>query len=250
MSSNTLRGEAVFHIHYSLVRKGRKETRGDRKGTGDSFCICVQYGFFWFFILHSQELPMGSHLLPRLCHTCLPVWKWLSCRRWMRLTDHIYLSGVYWAHRAPRIKPWTRAQKQVCIEAANLLHRPCLIVRTPEVITRPHSCFPHAVVSLCVSVCVCARLLLCVCQSTSKRQCKVTPQCCFTSSFWAVIRGVKDLSKALGICICILHIAIEIYGVSYGNRDSNGDRDTLLLVQNTAKLKSKCRLNYHVLIGR
>lgn len=163
MSSNTLRGEAIFHIHYNLVRKKRKETRGNRKGTGDSFCICVQYGFFWFFILHSQELPMGSHLLPRLCHTCLPVWKWLSCRRWMRLTDHIYLSGVYWAHRAPRIKPCTRAQKQVCIEAANLLHRPQLIVRTPEVKTRPHSCG-----CVCVCVCVCAHASVCVSECEQK----------------------------------------------------------------------------------
>lgn len=148
-------GKLFFYIHYSLVRKRRKEMRRDRKGTGDSFCICVQYGFFWFFILHSQELPMGSHLLPRLCHTCLPVWKWLSCRHWMRLTDHIYLSGVYWAHRAPRIKPWTRAQKQVCIEAANLLHRPRLIVWTPKVKTPLHSCFPCTVLCLCVCVCSC-----------------------------------------------------------------------------------------------
>lgn len=160
---------------------------------------------------------MGSHLLPRLCHTCLPVWKWLSCRHWMRLTDHIYLSGVYWAHRAPRIKPWTRAQKQVCIEAANLLHRPWLIVRTLEVKTRPHSCFPHAVVS------VCACMLRCVCQSVSKRQCKVTPQCCFTSSFWAVIHRMKDISKALGMCTCILERERE--------REMERERDTFASLQ-------------------
>lgn len=62
--TNASRGKTAFHIHWCFLRKGRKGTREERKGAGDSLCICVQYGFFWFFILHSQGLPRGSHLLP------------------------------------------------------------------------------------------------------------------------------------------------------------------------------------------
>lgn len=145
---------------------------------------------------------MGSHLLPRLCHTCLPVWKWLSCRHWMRLTDHIYLSGVYWAHRAPRIKPWTRAQKQICIEAANLLHRPRLIVWTPKVKTGLHSCFPYTVLCVCVRASVCAR-------GWARRQYKTAPHCCFACSLCPVIHNMKQISKALEKCICMFYIETE-----------------------------------------
>lgn len=62
--SNASRGKTAFHIHRCFLRKGRKGTREESKGAGDSFCICVQYGFFSLFILHSQGLPRGSHLLP------------------------------------------------------------------------------------------------------------------------------------------------------------------------------------------
>lgn len=62
--SDASRGKTAFHIHWCFLRKGRKRTREERKGAGDSLCICVQYGFFWFFILHSRGLPRGPHLLP------------------------------------------------------------------------------------------------------------------------------------------------------------------------------------------
>lgn len=138
--SNASRGKTAFHIHWRFLRKGRKGTREERKGAGDSLCICVQYGFFWFFILHSRGLPRGSHLLLG--------WAVPAC---------VCESGSAAAldeANMPHLSPWHLlssqghkdqaphgAQRQVCIERLDLLYCPKLFVWTLGVSApSPHSC--------------------------------------------------------------------------------------------------------------
>lgn len=98
-SPRALRGfqrEDSFPHSWLFPKEGEKGDKRGEKRSGESLCICVQYGLFWFFILHSEGLPRDSHLLQTRLYlpACVKVAQLLPR---MRGTYHIYLSGIHWA---------------------------------------------------------------------------------------------------------------------------------------------------------
>lgn len=88
--------EDSFPHSWLFPKEGGKGDKRGEKRSGDSLCICVQYGLFWFFILHSEGLPRDSHLLQTRLYlpACVKVAQLLPR---MRGADHIYLPGIRWA---------------------------------------------------------------------------------------------------------------------------------------------------------